>query len=194
MQTGSQRYVRKLDQHGWEVRSTQSVRYSVRFYDGLFSHTNTVLLREGIGQTPSCQRRLIVIDTRILDLYGWEIEAYFRANRVQYRLLPFQTTETEKTVENVLRVVRALNEFWVNRRSDPLIAIGGGVLLDVAGFAASLYRRGLPYIRVPTTLFRAEVAKEFGAVRASIERTKVWMLGTGISTVLSVAAIVWKLH
>jgi 3-dehydroquinate synthase len=33
-----------------------------------------------------------------------------------------------------------------------LIAIGGGVLMDVAGFAASLYRRGLPYVRVPTTL------------------------------------------
>ena len=152
MQAGSQGYVRKLDQHGWEVRATQSVRYSVHFYDGLFSHTNTVLLRTGIGQTPACQRRLIVIDTRILDLYGWEIEAYFRANRVQYRFLPLNTTEPEKTVENVLRVVRGLNEFGVNRRSDPLIAIGGGVLLDVAGFAASLYRRGLPYVRVPTTL------------------------------------------
>ena len=145
-------YVRKLDQHGWEVRATQNVRYSVQFYDGLFSHTNTVLLRAGIGQTPACQRRLIVIDTRVLDLYGWEIEAYFRANRVQYRFLPLQTTEPQKTVENVLRVVRALDEFCVNRRSDPLIAIGGGVLLDVAGFAASLYRRGLPYVRVPTTL------------------------------------------
>lgn len=152
MQAGTQGYVRKLDQHGWEVRATQNVRYSVQFYDGLFSHTNTVLLRAGIGQTPACQRRLIVIDTRVLDLYGREIEAYFRANRVQYRFLPLQTTEPEKTVENVLRVVHALNEFGVNRRSDPLIAIGGGVLLDVAGFAASLYRRGLPYVRVPTTL------------------------------------------
>ena len=147
-----QGYVRKLDQHGWEVRATQNVCYSVRFYDGLFTHTNTVLLREGIGHTPACQRRLIVIDTRVLDLYGWEIEAYFRANRVQYKLLPLKTTEPEKTVENVLRVVRALDAFGVNRRSDPLIAIGGGVLLDVAGFAASLYRRGLPYVRVPTTL------------------------------------------
>jgi hypothetical protein len=45
MQTGTQGYVRKLDQHGWDVRSTQSVRYSVRFYDGLFSNTNTILLR-----------------------------------------------------------------------------------------------------------------------------------------------------
>jgi 2-epi-5-epi-valiolone synthase len=152
MQAGTQGYVRKLDQHGWEVRATQTARYSVQFYDGLFSHTNTVLLRAGIGQTPACQRRLIVIDTRVLDLYGWEIEAYLRANRVHYRFLPLQTTEPEKTVENVLRVVRALDEFGVNRRSDPLIAIGGGVLLDVAGFAASLYRRGLPYVRVPTTL------------------------------------------
>ena len=145
-------YVRSLDRHGWEVRATQVIQYGVQFYDGLFSHTNAVLLRAGIGQTPACQRRLIVIDTRVLDLYGWEIEAYFRANRVNYRFLPLNTTEPEKTIDNVLRVVRALNEFGVNRRSDPLIAIGGGVLLDVAGFAASLYRRGLPYVRVPTTL------------------------------------------
>jgi 3-dehydroquinate synthetase len=145
-------YVRNIDQHGWEVRSRQDVRYSVQFYDGLFSHRNSVLLRTGVGQTPACQRRLIVIDARVLDLYGWEIEAYFRANRVRYRFLPLEATEPEKTLENVLRVVRALDEFGVNRRSDPLIAIGGGVLLDVAGFAASVYRRGLPYVRVPTTL------------------------------------------
>jgi 2-epi-5-epi-valiolone synthase len=148
----TQGYVRSLDGHGWEVRATQDVRYSVQFYDGIFTHTNTVLLRAGIGQTPACQRRLIVIDTRVLDLYGWEIEAYFRANRVHYRFLPLNTTEPEKTTDNVLRVIRALDAFGVNRRSDPLIAIGGGVLLDVAGFAASLYRRGLPYVRVPTTL------------------------------------------
>ena len=138
--------------HAWEVRSSQSVRYCVQFYDGLFSHPNTVLLRAGVGQTPACQRRLIVIDSQVLDLYGWEIEAYFRTNRVKYRLLPLEATEPEKTLSNVLRVVQALDDFGVNRRSDPLIAIGGGVLLDVAGFAASLYRRGLPYVRVPTTL------------------------------------------
>ena len=152
MDTTTSGHVRKIERRGWEVISSQEVRYSVQFYDGLFSHANTVLLRTGIGQTPACQRRLIVIDTRVLELYGWEIEAYFRANRVQYRFLPLNTTEPEKTIENTLRVVRALDEFGVNRRSDPLIAIGGGVLLDVAGFAASLYRRGLPYIRVPTTL------------------------------------------
>jgi 2-epi-5-epi-valiolone synthase len=152
MQEATNGHVRKVDSNGWEVRATQDVRYGVQFYDGLFSHANTVLLRAGIGQTPACQRRLVVIDTRILDLYGWEIEAYFRANRVNYRFLPLNTTEPQKTIDNVLRVIRGLDGFGVNRRSDPLIAIGGGVLMDVAGFAASLYRRGLPYVRVPTTL------------------------------------------
>jgi 3-dehydroquinate synthase len=144
--------VRTLSCDGWEVKAAQDVRYCVQFYEGLFSHSNTVLLRSGVGQTPACQRRLVVIDRRVLELYGWEIEGYFRANRVQYRFLPLEATEPEKTLDNVLRVIRALDEFGVNRRSDPLIAIGGGVLLDVAGFAASLYRRGLPYVRVPTTL------------------------------------------
>ena len=38
------------------------------------------------------------------------------------------------------------------RRREPFLAIGGGVLLDIAGMAASLYRRGVPFVRVPTTL------------------------------------------
>jgi 3-dehydroquinate synthetase len=152
MTTDNNGMVCAIGKHGWEVRATQEANYSVQFYDGLFSHANTMLLRAGVGQTPACQRRLIVIDSRVLDLYGWEIEAYFRTNRVRFRFLPLETREPEKTLDNVLKVIRALDEFGVNRRSDPLIAIGGGVLLDVAGFAASLYRRGLPYVRVPTTL------------------------------------------
>jgi 3-dehydroquinate synthetase len=152
MQSAANGALRSTAQFGWEVSAAQDVQYTVQFYDGIFSHSNTVLLRAGIGQTPACQRRLVVIDSRVLDLYGWEIEAYFRSNQVNFRFLPLDATEPEKTLDNALSVVRALELFGVNRRSDPLIAIGGGVLLDVAGFAASIYRRGLPYVRVPTTL------------------------------------------
>lgn len=38
------------------------------------------------------------------------------------------------------------------RRREPILAVGGGVLLDIVGMAASLYRRGVPFVRVPTTL------------------------------------------
>ena len=38
------------------------------------------------------------------------------------------------------------------RRREPFLAIGGGVVLDIAGMAACMYRRGVPFVRVPTTL------------------------------------------
>jgi 3-dehydroquinate synthase len=45
-----------------------------------------------------------------------------------------------------------MEDFGLLRRSEPVIAIGGGSLLDSVAFACSIYRRGVPYIRVPTTL------------------------------------------
>jgi 3-dehydroquinate synthase len=55
-------------------------------------------------------------------------------------------------VDNYLWVLRELDKFPINRRDEPIIAIGGGVLTDIAGFVASSYRRGIPHIKVPTTL------------------------------------------
>jgi len=52
----------------------------------------------------------------------------------------------------VLKIVASFSTFGLSRRSEPVIAVGGGVLLDIIGLAASLYKRGVPYIRVPTTL------------------------------------------
>ncbi|WP_083884306.1 hypothetical protein [Nocardia higoensis] len=60
--------------------------------------------------------------------------------------------ESVKEWASVETVVDAMNAFGIDRRREPVVAIGGGVLLDVVGLAASLYRRGTPYIRVPTTL------------------------------------------
>ena len=51
-----------------------------------------------------------------------------------------------------LRIAAAIDEHELDRRLDPVIAIGGGVCMDVVGFAASMYRRRTPYVRVPTTL------------------------------------------
>merc|ERR1712050_102147 len=48
-------------------------------------------------------------------------------------------------------VCKKMKGFNIDRRTEPVIAIGGGVCLDVVGLAASLFRRRTPYIRVPTT-------------------------------------------
>merc|ERR1711988_489940 len=59
--------------------------------------------------------------------------------------------EEEKSMDMVLAVAEAMKKFNIDRRSEPVIAIGGGVALDIVGLAASLFRRRTPYIRVPTT-------------------------------------------
>jgi len=97
------------------------------------------------------QRRLVVIDETVNGLYGEKVRAYFEAWDCKYKLLVLPLTEENKSVENTLRVCEEMKKFNIDRRLEPVIAIGGGVCLDVVGLAASLFRRRTPYIRVPTT-------------------------------------------
>jgi len=54
-------------------------------------------------------------------------------------------------MDMVLKVAKKMKEFNIDRRTEPVLAIGGGVCLDVVGLASTLFRRRTPYIRVPTT-------------------------------------------
>merc|ERR1711920_1159886 len=97
-------------------------------------------------------KRVVVVDEQVFVLYGDRIHAYFEAHGVDMRLMVLPTTEENKDMEMVLDIARAIDEHGIDRRFDPVIAIGGGVCMDIVGFAASIYRRRTPYIRVPTTL------------------------------------------
>lgn len=59
--------------------------------------------------------------------------------------------ERTKALVSVERIAEAADSVALSRR-DPIVAIGGGVLTDLVGLAAGLYRRGTPYVRIPTTL------------------------------------------
>merc|ERR1719310_2136941 len=65
--------------------------------------------------------------------------------------MPLPMGEDLKTMEQTLQICEKMKDFKIDRRHEPVIAIGGGVCLDVVGLAASLFRRKTPYIRVPTT-------------------------------------------
>mmetsp|Transcript_10379 Transcript_10379/g.21464 ORF Transcript_10379/g.21464 Transcript_10379/m.21464 type:complete len:442 (-) Transcript_10379:357-1682(-) len=97
------------------------------------------------------QRRLVVIDETVYGFYGEKVRAYFEARGVAHEILRLPLTEDNKSVELTLKVCEKMKKFNIDRRTEPVIAIGGGVTLDVVGLAASLFRRKTPYIRVPTT-------------------------------------------
>merc|ERR1719326_404717 len=97
------------------------------------------------------QRRLVVMDDTVYGLYGSKVEAYFQARGVELLIMSLPLTEETKSMEMTLAVCKKMKDFKIDRRTEPVIAIGGGVCLDVVGLAASMFRRRTPYIRVPTT-------------------------------------------
>ncbi len=66
-------------------------------------------------------------------------------------LLKITALETNKTPETVAKLLTRITESRADR-TDPVIALGGGITGDIAGFVAASYKRGVPFIQCPTTL------------------------------------------
>lgn len=143
----------------WEVESPITFSYRVRESRDVLDPASDTLLFGHLTNARDLARaksrklkRVVVVDETVHALYGDRVEAYFEAHGVETRLLVLPTTEENKNMDLVLEIAEAIHELGLDRRLDPVIAIGGGVCMDIVGFAASIYRRRTPYIRVPTTL------------------------------------------
>ena len=101
---------------------------------------------------------LVVSNTVVAPLYLHALEASLRPRRVVATILP--DGESHKTLANVERILDVLvaNRFG---RDCAIVALGGGVVGDMAGFAAATYQRGVAFAQVPTTLL-AQVDSSVG--------------------------------
>jgi 3-dehydroquinate synthase len=77
---------------------------------------------------------------------------YFDERKVHTNIKVVDAGDRNKSEHDYISVFGELCHFDLMRRSEPIIAIGGGVVTDLAGFVASTYRRGVPHVKVPTTL------------------------------------------
>ncbi|MFF0861372.1 sedoheptulose 7-phosphate cyclase [Nonomuraea sp. NPDC003560] len=129
--------------------------YEVRLHPRLLDPADPTLADAGAAAAQPAgreRRRLLVVESTVYELYGYEISRYFTEQKVDYEVLVIDAHERVKTMDLVMKVVAAMDGFGIVRRAEPVIAFGGGVLTDVAGLASSLYRRSTPHVRVPTTL------------------------------------------
>lgn len=133
----------------WRVRAMRRIEYELRSVDDIFDPQSDVLLSAG---RTSNARRFVVVDECVHRHHGTRIADYFRRQGISAKIEVFPGGEDAKTVAAWQQLLGALDAFPIHRRNEPIIAIGGGVLTDVVGFAASSYRRGVPHIKVPTTL------------------------------------------
>lgn len=134
----------------WVMETHLPVTFKIKNSPGIFDPANGDVLE--FGSQGANSRRMVVIDRTICQYYLQDIMAFFKARQVECHIVAIDATEDDKNLESLLIVLREMEKFGILRRDEPLIAVGGGVLLDIAGMAAGMYRRGIPYIRVPTTL------------------------------------------
>ncbi len=94
---------------------------------------------------------LIVTNTTVAPLYLNKIEAALNEQQIRFDTAVLEDGEQYKTLENVERIVDVLIDKRHDRKTT-LIALGGGVIGDITGFAAAIYQRGVNFIQIPTTL------------------------------------------
>ena len=136
---------------------TFRVELSERSYPILIG-SDLLAQRDLIEQHVPARDVLLVSNTTVAPLYAPSLEAALRGRRlVQVLLADGETHKTLATVSRVLDVLVA-NGFG---RDCAVIALGGGVVGDVAGFAAACYQRGVDCVQVPTTLL-AQVDSSVG--------------------------------
>ncbi|MBL8103334.1 MAG: sedoheptulose 7-phosphate cyclase [Anaerolineales bacterium] len=132
-----------------KVTFQHTIEYEVINTANLFHPQNWALL--SVGKIEDA-RRFVVVDANVEKYHAKAIREYFAHHHVEAKIVVFPGDEENKTFDHYLALARELDCFPIHRRDEPIIAIGGGVLTDLVGFVAASYRRGVPYVKVPTTL------------------------------------------
>ena len=128
--------------------------YSIHIGSGLLSRADLLL-----PHLPH-KRATVVTNTTIAPLYLEQLRAMLRSHGVEVIDIVLPDGEEYKNAETLGRIYDGLLK---NRceRATPLIALGGGVIGDMTGYAAATYLRGVPFIQIPTTLL-AQVDSSVG--------------------------------
>lgn len=93
----------------------------------------------------------IITDSKVKKLYGGKLLWNLKKAGLKAEIFSFSQGEKSKTIQTVEALANQLIEKGFDR-SSCILALGGGVVGDIAGFLASIFMRGITYIQIPTTL------------------------------------------
>lgn len=108
-------------------------------------------LVEDLATSPPGNRLFLVSDDRVAPLYGEPLRARLSGRGLDVELLTFPEGEASKSRQEKARLEDRLLSLGAARDS-ALVAVGGGVAGDLAGFVAATWHRGVPVVQVPTSL------------------------------------------
>ncbi|GAB4365533.1 MAG: hypothetical protein Kow00128_08160 [Deltaproteobacteria bacterium] len=137
---------------------TLTVSLGDRTYDIFFGSRIYPLFQEWICRFYPGGSVFVVTDRNVHSIYGEDIRSWLSG--IPHRILALAPGEEAKTWEQVREIYTFLARGEAGRDS-LIVAFGGGVVGDLAGFAAASFLRGIPYVQIPTTLL-AQVDSSVG--------------------------------
>ena len=125
--------------------NTKTQKYSIIIGSNLVANVSKILKENSIN----FKKCLLVVDRNISKQFISKIKKSLNKKNIYVHL--FKANEINKNFSSVSKIL----EILLNKnfsREDCVISIGGGITGDVSGFAASLFKRGLKFVNIPTTL------------------------------------------
>lgn len=143
------------------VKVRASTEYDVLIERGILKRAGE-LIKEYTG----AGRALLITDRTVDGLYSKAALESLKSAGINCEKFVFEDGEEHKSLKTVGDILSFAAQLSLNR-SDIFIALGGGIVGDVTGFAASAYLRGVRFVQIPTTLLAA-VDSSVGGKRESI--------------------------
>ncbi len=129
--------------------------YSIEIGSGLLTSVGASIAALGIGQ-----KGVVITDSRVGPLYADQVIQSLAQAGLQTTLLTVPAGEKSKSLSIAESLLEQMTAAGLDRGSF-VVALGGGVIGDLAGFVASIYFRGIPYVQIPTTVL-AQVDSSIG--------------------------------
>ncbi len=132
--------------------------YTIRVGSGLLDRAGELLAPLARGAVP------VITDSHVAALHLERLAVSLRASGLDPRAIVLDPGEGTKTFQGLERLIDSLLESGIDR-GGLIVALGGGVIGDIAGFAAGIFKRGIAYAQIPTTLL-AQVDSSVGGKTA----------------------------
>lgn len=141
--------------------------YDILCADGLLSHAGEHI-KERFGTAFTAY---IISDSNVFPLYGRTLTDSLASVGIDFSANVFTAGEASKNTDTLIDILNFMASEGLSR-SDIVIALGGGVVGDMAGLAAALYERGIRCIQIPTTLLAAVDSSVGGKTAVNLEAGK----------------------
>lgn len=140
--------------------------YEIQIGKGMLAQTGAVARKMSLGK-----KGAVITDSTVGKLYASTIVGSLKEAGVEAALIQVPPGEKSKSLEMAQRIWDEMLGHGMDRSSF-IVALGGGVAGDLAGFAASVFMRAVPYIQVPTTLLAQVDSSVGGKVGVNLPQGK----------------------